>query len=244
MRKVRRVCFTILPTSRRWADALLSTVLLYITFCNVLLAFWHAKQSLAASTTIAEQASGQDSADSEARPASTSRVPRKRRPRPAPQASEGEHETRYTLDHDAETELNEVEITTELVDSFTSFLEEHDIEIRFFAGSWYSFAHAEASCQKYDLILTSETVYELDSLPSLIDLLHRSAAARGPEMDEAASTSTSTLVACKRVYFGVGGGEVAFKEAVGAKDAEAEVVNVWSSGQGVERTVMSVEWST
>ena len=54
------------------------------------------------------------------------------------------------------------------------------------------------------------------------------------------------MVACKRVYFGVGGGEQEFRRRV--VERRGKVENVWGDGEGegrsrgVGRVVMSVEW--
>lgn len=87
-------------------------------------------------------------------------------------------------------------------------------------------------------MLTSETVYELDNLEHLTDLLDRCASANGRVQEQ-----QKTLVACKRVYFGVGGGEVAFKHSMAKRSSVSRVVNIWNSGAGVERTVMEVKWA-
>lgn len=88
---------------------------------------------------------------------------------------------------------------------------------------------------KYDLVLTSETIYSLPSLPALLSLLQSTA-----------SPTTTTLVACKRIYFGVGGGELEFRRRV--EEREGKVETVWGEmeGQGtkgVGRVVMRVEWN-
>lgn len=135
----------------------------------------------------------------------------------------------YTIDMEEGPDVNEIELSDEFVGSFHEFLERHDIELKFFAGSWQTFSISEP----YDLVLTSETVYDVENLPSLVKLLKTASHSDG-------ESSTLTLVACKRVYFGVGGGEVAFKAAV--SDTDGTIENIWSGGQGVERTVMRASW--
>lgn len=90
----------------------------------------------------------------------------------------------------------------------------------------------------FDIVLTSETVYSLPSLPPLLDLLE--SAAKGKEVDQLC------LVACKRIYFGVGGGELEFRRRVEERGGKVE--SVWGQGngkgrnEGVGRTVLKVEW--
>jgi len=196
-------------------------VLLYITFCNILLAFWNAKQT-------AQTAQGTDvTPDTAALPVAT----KKRRS----SATALSQDIAYSVDEDPETELNEIPLPEELIDSFLAFLKEHDIELKLFAGSWQTWPDSSQDEQAYDLVLTSETVYELENLDSLCTLLQRAATTPAPMPDQL------TLVACKRVYFGVGGGELAFKDKV---EKKAEVENIWTSSQGVERTVMRVTWKS
>ena len=114
-----------------------------------------------------------------------------------------------------------------------NFLQAHNVELRFFVGSWASFPVVQ---EPYSMILTSETVYELDNLPDLVALLRHAALTSSTP---ALLQDQLTLVACKRVYFGVGGGEYAFKREVGDR---AEISNLWNSSKGVERTVMRVKW--
>lgn len=127
-------------------------------------------------------------------------------------------------------DVDEIEISDDFIASFKDFLVKNDIELKFFAGSWQTFQVQEP----YNLILTSETVYDLENLPHLVKLLQ---SATKPKLE----AGDLTLIACKRVYFGVGGGEVAFKLAV--EEAGGEVQNIWSGGKGVERTVMQATWT-
>ena len=94
--------------------------------------------------------------------------------------------------------------------------------------------------ERYELVLTSETVYELGSVPSLIGLLEAASWPGGTE-----GRRTECLVACKRIYFGVGGGELEFRRR--CEERGAEVGTAWGDkeGQGqkgVGRVVMSVQW--
>ena len=184
----------------------------YITFCNIVLAYWDAKTKIESeSSTPTQQPDGMPKTKKKKREAIIS------------------GDTSYTTQQDTEEELDELEMTDELVDSLLDFLKRWNIRIECFAGGWSSFDVHEG--EGYDTILTSETVYDLDNLPHLKDLLRRSAKQTKHQL---------TLVACKRIYFGVGGGEIAFKHEIGD---DAEVDNVWASSTGgVERTVMRVRW--
>lgn len=134
---------------------------------------------------------------------------------------------------------SEINITPELKAAFLSTLKERNISLRFFAGSWETFDLANIPPQGYDIVLTSETIYREDGLPSLITLL-RSASLRD------APKNTLCLVAAKAVYFGVGGGVSDFKDAVeGNRNREklGNVKTVWETKTGVKRKILSVTWN-
>lgn len=127
-------------------------------------------------------------------------------------------------------------MTPEFLASFESLLDTENIELVFFEGAWETFT-VDAEEDKYDLVLTSETVYELDSLDSLIRLL-RTASRPGKD--------STCLVACKKIYFGVGGGELEFRRRV--EQVQGTVETVWGQHcmkgriTGVGRVIMQVEW--
>lgn len=126
----------------------------------------------------------------------------------------------------------EIDLAPEFLQSFEDLLTRERIEVRFFSGAWASFVPVEP----YDLVLTSETVYELASLDSLVALLDK-ASFRGDK--------TECLVACKRIYFGVGGGELEFRRR--CEERGAGVATAWGEGEGqgrkgVGRVVMKVQW--
>lgn len=155
----------------------------------------------------------------------------------------------------------EVELTPELLAAFTASLSERRISLRFYSGSWEALAASPLSVLapssgspvKLDVVLTSETIYRTESLPALLNVLHR------------ASTSISTsgsgsaalcLVAAKVVYFGVGGGTSEFVRALEAADTSSPASSaahghsrgkgraevVWEETKGVARRIMQVRW--
>ncbi|KAM0753535.1 hypothetical protein T439DRAFT_285325, partial [Meredithblackwellia eburnea MCA 4105] len=146
--------------------------------------------------------------------------------------------------------LGDVELSPEYIAHFEAFLERERIELNFYQGDWKGMEgilvpemESETSSKGYDIVLTSETVYELQSLPSLLDLLRATSI---PKSLSGSSSTTTCLVACKRIYFGVGGGEVEFRTR--AEKAGAEIETVWGDGvgqgrdHGVGRVVMKVTW--
>lgn len=75
---------------------------------------------------------------------------------------------------------------------------------KFYSGDWNEFVSALEPTDRYDLILTSETIYSLDSQPKLLSVLK-----------QVSTASTGVVyVAAKTFYFGVGGGVDSFRQLV------------------------------
>ncbi|EJD43350.1 hypothetical protein AURDEDRAFT_66492 [Auricularia subglabra TFB-10046 SS5] len=119
-------------------------------------------------------------------------------------------------------EAGELDLDDDLLRAFREALSSRHITLRFFHGSWSSWQLPQA----YDLVLSSETVYEPSSLPALVALLHASGGRR--------------LIAAKRVYFGVGGGVREFIQEVQKAGGEADTV--WETSSGVSRAILDVRW--
>lgn len=134
-------------------------------------------------------------------------------------------------DSAASLPAGDIELSPSFLESFESLLKRERIELAFFEGDWSGMVVPPS--ERYDVVLTSETIYALPSLPPLLALL------------KAASEHTC-LVACKRIYFGVGGGELEFRKRV--EESGGRVETVWGEGvgqgrdRGVGRVVMSVKW--
>ncbi|KAK0475540.1 hypothetical protein IW261DRAFT_1494931 [Armillaria novae-zelandiae] len=139
----------------------------------------------------------------------------------------------------------EIPITLELKTAFLSSLDAYAIQLRFFSGSWSSFDFHQSG-GAYDIVLTSETIYCMDSVGSLIDLLQSvsptvdSLASRLSISDGEDSSTFLCLVAAKIFYFGVGGGVTNFVEAV--EEKEGRVETVWEQKVGVGRKILRIQW--
>ncbi|OBZ77661.1 Histidine protein methyltransferase 1 [Grifola frondosa] len=144
------------------------------------------------------------------------------------------------------TQPGELPLTPALTAAFLASLSAHHVHLHFFAGGWSAF-DVPLTGGPYDLVLTSETIYRPDSLPSLVSLLRR--ASRPRTLDELTSELTISdapsgcvcLVAAKLVYFGVGGGVSEFVRAVEREGGT--VRTVWEHKEGVKRSVMRVAWA-
>ena len=107
-------------------------------------------------------------------------------------------------------------------------------ETRFFAGDWASL-YADIlgpEVKKYDLILTSETIYNVDNQAKLMDIFKNCLKCRG----DGEESSGEVLVAAKSFYFGVGGGLQAFRRRLEATGFS--VAAVAQSEVGVSRHIL------
>ncbi|CAE6511946.1 unnamed protein product [Rhizoctonia solani] len=123
------------------------------------------------------------------------------------------------------TDPGDLVFTPSLRSAFLDSLAAHHIELRFFSGPWDGFNPSTP----YDLVLTSETIYQPTSVPSLVRLLR-----------DASGSSGKCLVAAKMVYFGVGGGIREF-EQVSEKDGGSSKC-VWEQREGVGRSILQITY--
>lgn len=132
----------------------------------------------------------------------------------------------------------ELDISESLKNAFHQSLMTYGVELRFFSGSWDTF-DLQKSCGSYNLVLTSETIYRMESLPSLTAIMRGACKAEEPT----GVNDYLCLVAAKVLYFGVGGGVTEFVRCVQGSDKGGMVKTVWEKTQGVERRVMSIRWN-
>lgn len=154
-------------------------------------------------------------------------------------------------------EYGDLELTEDLLEAFEKSLVEYEIELKFFYGSWEGINPLSMleRDEKYELILTSETIYSLKTLPSLIqvlklcssDLNHDTSKGKDEDLSKrlaetnlSTSTQTLCLVAAKILYFGVGGGVQSFQSLLETDNGRSEEVR--RVGKGVGRIVLKVEF--
>jgi len=132
----------------------------------------------------------------------------------------------------------ELEIDAELVQNFLTSLESYGITLSFFSGAWspefVRLVNDKIGSRPARLtILGAETIYSPAALKSFADTL----VSLLETMPGGAKTS---LVAAKKVYFGVGGSMEDFCDTVRAKGAEVELIR--EESDGVRRAVVEVKW--
>lgn len=100
---------------------------------------------------------------------------------------------------------------------------------KFYAGDWSNFVDATKDDTKYDLILTSETIYNVNNYGKLLNVLKTKLKDDG-----------MALVAAKTYYFGVGGGCRDFERLIKEDGGlESEVVFVVS--ENVPREILKLK---
>ncbi|KAJ9123089.1 hypothetical protein QFC22_001279 [Naganishia vaughanmartiniae] len=166
----------------------------------------------------------------------------------------------------AEMDSN-LELTHEVIQEFQEKLKLHNIKLSFSCGDWSGFAEVLQSSDGkketlYNLVLTAETIYRLESVPSLLRVLKYASrrddtnamkAQGGNDTADVASALDGLtlqmawerdedviLVAAKILYFGVGGGMQDFTYSVERNQGTVESVRTWSFGVG--RQVVRLHW--
>ncbi|EDW03736.1 histidine protein methyltransferase 1 homolog [Drosophila grimshawi] len=111
-------------------------------------------------------------------------------------------------------------------------LERLQMESKFYAGDWSHFAQLTENDEKYDLILTSETIYNVENQQKLLDTFSKRLKADG-----------IVLVAGKSHYFGVGGGLEQFVELVKCGEV-FQSNNLWHSDENLKRGIVEIKQKT
>ncbi|XP_050666198.1 histidine protein methyltransferase 1 homolog isoform X1 [Leptidea sinapis] len=105
-----------------------------------------------------------------------------------------------------------------------------DIEkCEFYSGDWESFNNILHNDLKYDVILTSETIYNTNNYDKLIKLFNQRLKKPG-----------TVYVAAKNHYFGVGGGTKEFKKAI-EESGKLKADIVWEKSSGIRREVIKIK---
>ncbi|KAI9201906.1 uncharacterized protein BJ171DRAFT_197463 [Polychytrium aggregatum] len=118
-------------------------------------------------------------------------------------------------------------------DKELSFRDIDTISARFWSGDWgllaSHFEHVVPS-QKYDIVLTSETIYAAESHRKLYNLIYRTLSRTG-----------KALVAAKDVYFGCSGSLFDFLQLV-QKEGHFRATSVFVVPDTVRREIVMLEW--
>ncbi|CAG8535124.1 1338_t:CDS:2 [Diversispora eburnea] len=105
---------------------------------------------------------------------------------------------------------------------------------RFFKGDWsrlLEVMNLQSNEEKYDIILTSETIYNSDSLPKLYNVIKNSL--KRP--------NGVAYIAAKTIYFGVGGGILAFRHIIEQENL-FEISVVYTVTEHVRREILKLSF--
>lgn len=100
---------------------------------------------------------------------------------------------------------------------------------KFYSGDWKSFTYFNEDT--YDLILTSETIYNVNNYTNLIDLFEKKLKQPGGHI----------LLIAKNYYFGVGGSISEFLNILN-KSSKLRSDTIWTSTDGVKKTLLSIHF--
>jgi len=132
----------------------------------------------------------------------------------------------------------ELEIDAGLVQNFLATLESYGITLSFFSGAWspefVRLVNDKMGSRPACLtIIGAETIYSPAALKSFADTLISL-------LETMPGDDKTSLVAAKKVYFGVGGSMEDFCDTVRARGAEVELIR--EESDGVRRAVVEVKW--
>ncbi|KAJ9584385.1 hypothetical protein L9F63_021279 [Diploptera punctata] len=106
------------------------------------------------------------------------------------------------------------------------------VSTRFFSGDWTSFVQLlEKENNKYDCILTSETIYNPDNHAKLLNVFNNCLHNHG-----------HVYLAAKTYYFGVGGGTRQFETLI-AEDGVFKSTVCWRCSKGVQREILQITFN-
>jgi len=133
---------------------------------------------------------------------------------------------------------------SEVIDSFTiptvcatfqqNEVKHRECKIDFYSGDWGAVGRylKDQHYEKFDLILSSETIYNVDYYAKICDFLR-----------EHLSRDGRALFAAKTHYFGVGGGTFDFVKFISSTKL-FDISVVFKTKQGLSREILMVVWST
>ncbi|CAH0715676.1 unnamed protein product, partial [Brenthis ino] len=107
-------------------------------------------------------------------------------------------------------------------------IEEEIKRCKFYSGDWESFDKLLMETEKFDIIMTAETIYNQKNYAKLLSLLKNRI-----------SESGTIFVAAKTYYFGVGGGTREFETSLKKNDLTSEVV--WKTNIGIQREILKIK---
>lgn len=103
------------------------------------------------------------------------------------------------------------------------------LKCQFFSGDWSSFNELTSNEEKYDIILTSETIYNPENYRKLIDFFKSRLATDG-----------KVFLSAKSYYFGVSGNILDFCKLMD-EEKLLSYETIWKSVDGVQREILLIK---
>lgn len=100
---------------------------------------------------------------------------------------------------------------------------------RFYSGDWSNYAKLTADQDKFDFILTSETIYNVQNYRKIINILKTKLIPRG-----------ICYLAAKLHYFGVGGSLREFEQILGDENV-FDIESVHSCSDNIGREILKIQ---
>ncbi|KAJ2352511.1 hypothetical protein IWW50_004407 [Coemansia erecta] len=110
----------------------------------------------------------------------------------------------------------------------------------FVSGDWANFdkeVRAQGREHTFDLVLTSETIYDTASYKRLHDLV---ACVLAKPVEEGVQQPMA-LVAAKTIYFGLSGSVLSFEQYVRGRGV-FDIESIWQSGDSMSREILRMTW--
>ncbi|KAJ2508948.1 hypothetical protein IWW47_000305 [Coemansia sp. RSA 2052] len=112
----------------------------------------------------------------------------------------------------------------------------------FIAGDWANIEQeirTQGREHSFSLVLTSETIYDVDSYAKLHDLL--SCVLARPSAQSGSLRVPMALVAAKSIYFGLSGSVLSFQQYVQRRGV-FDIASIWQSGGSMGREILRLTW--
>ncbi|KAM3123007.1 hypothetical protein CJJ07_001799 [Candidozyma auris] len=125
---------------------------------------------------------------------------------------------------------DEIQLTKDLADAFINTVKRLNIQLHFVSGSWGPEFVDIVSPMCPDLILSSETIYSLDTLPIFIQTL----------TDLMLKNQCAALIAAKSYYFGVGGSVKEFTSRLASCGFPLQIDTADVSNSSLKRSIITI----
>lgn len=134
-----------------------------------------------------------------------------------------------SLERGLKKELSPLQFKKRWTRNDANFLDDLRKRVKFYAGDWRKWINLTIDdCEVYDIIFTSETIYNPRNQRKLLDCMYKKLKPDG-----------LIVLAAKTHYFGVGGDLREFEKLMD-EDKRFVYKTVWSSRKGIQREILEL----